>query len=311
MHHKNLISHHPEQEDSFAVTVERIAQRIKKTGDLPHVNAAKQLELLDELTLFPFGRFLLENRGVNGYWTHYMVMHPQKGRKTGLNSEGRPFTRLEKFLLDHAPTVLATQQRFVYFQASLQQAIKINRKIASIPCGLMGDLLTLDFSLADPVKLVGIDLDQESLNAASELASERNLLDNVELYRKDAWQLSVSESFNVITSNGLNIYEPDDMKVVNLYRQFYQALLPEGILITSFVTPPPNEENQSTTWDLSIINSDHLWLQRVIFSDIVQAQWQCFRTGVQTEKQLLEAGFSQVEFIYDHARMFPTAIARK
>ena len=152
---ENIISHQYKQTGSFTAIVKSIAQRIKNTGDLSYVTLARQLELLEDLTLFPFGRFLLENKGINGYWTHYMIMHPHQGRLTGLNSERKPFTELEKFLLDSAPTLLATQQRFVHFQTYLQQEVKSNRNLASIPCGLMGELLTLNFTQVGNVKLVG------------------------------------------------------------------------------------------------------------------------------------------------------------
>lgn len=313
MNNGNVISHQTESTDLFAVIVERIAQRITNTGDRPYVTVLRQLKLLEELTLFPFGRFLLENRGINGYWTYYMVMHPQRGRLTGLNSEGQSFTELETFLLDSAPTLLATQQRFVHFQKHLQHEVKNNRRLSSIPCGLMGELLTLDLTQIDHVKLVGIDLDQTSLNASESLAKNLGLSDFVEYFREDAWQLSVAESFDVITSNGLNIYEPDDEKVTELYKQFYLALAPKGTLVTSFVTPPPDavSKDKTSTWDLSKINLDNLLLQKILFSDIIDAQWQCFRTVEQTEKQLRTAGFSQVEFINDDANMFPTVIAKK
>ena len=313
MNNGNVISHQTESIDSFDVIVEKIAQRITNIGDLPYVTVLRQLKLLEDLTLFPFGRFLIENRGINGYWTHYMVMHPQKGRLTGLNSEDQSFTELETFLLDSAPTLLATQQRFVHFQTYLQHEVKNNCRLASIPCGLMGELLTLDFTQVDQVKLVGIDLDQTSLNASENLAVKLGLSDYVEFFKEDAWQLSATESFDVITSNGLNIYEPDDEKVTELYKQFYQALVPKGTLVTSFVTPPSDAVNKDKTniWDLSKINPDNLLLQKVLFSDIINAQWQCFRTVEQTEKQLKTAGFSQVEFINDDAKMFPTVIAKK
>lgn len=311
MTRNHILSHQPDQPGSIASTLETIEQRIKNRGDLPHVTVSRQLELLDELTRFSFGRFLLINKGINGYWTHYMVMHPKTGRVTGINNEGKPFTSLERFLLDQAPTVLATQQRFVNFQTVLHNEIRSNQRIASIPCGLMGDLFTLNYFHVDDVTLVGIDLDQDSLIAAKELAKKHDLNDRIEFDLKDAWKLSITETYDIITSNGLNIYEPDDRKVIELYKQFHQALNPEGILITSFVTPPPNDKNQIETWDLSKINSDHLRLQKVIFSDIIQAQWQRFRTAEQTEKQLIDAGFSQIEFIIDDAGMFPTVVARK
>ena len=87
MNKEKVITHQIKQSESFDVIIEKISQRIKHVGDLPHFTVAKQLELLKELTLFPFGRFLLEKKGVNGYWAHYVIMHPKKGRLDGLNSK--------------------------------------------------------------------------------------------------------------------------------------------------------------------------------------------------------------------------------
>lgn len=312
MDNQNIISHQINQLDSFSVIINQITQKIVTKGDLPYVTVEKQLEILEELTLFPFGRFLLENKGMNGYWTHYMITHPKKGRLTGLNSEGNPLTNLEKALLNSVPILLATQERFVHFQTYLQKEIKNNQRIASIPCGLMSDLLTLNFEQLTNIKLVGIDLDQASLTESKKLAKQLNLSNNVEFLHQDAWQLAINESFHIITSNGLNIYEPNEEKVVELYEQFYQALLPKGVLVTSFVTTPPsNMKEETSIWDFSKINSDNLLLQKIIFSDIIKARWQCFRTVEQTESLLLAAKFSKIKFIYDNARMFPTVIATK
>ena len=311
MDNEKVISHQIDSTNSLSLTVEKITKKINNTGDLAYVTVARQLDILEELMLFPFGRFLLENKGINGYWTHYMVMHPQRGRLTGLNSDGKSFTNLEKFLLDSAPTLLATQQRFVHFQRYLQQEVKNNRSLASIPCGLMGELLTLDLTQVENLTLVGIDLDPDSLSASQCLAKQLGLFDRVEYHCKDAWHLPFTGTFDAITSNGLNIYESDDERVIELYKQFHQVLIPEGVLVTSFVTPPSNIEKGVDTWDLSKINPDNLLLQKIIFSDIINAQWQCFRTVEQTEKQLRAAGFCRFEFIFDNARMFPTVIAKK
>lgn len=59
------------------------------------------------------------------------------------------------------------------------------------------------------------------------------------------------------------------------------------------------------------VNLDDLLLQKIIFSGILEVKWQCFRTLEQTDLQLREAGFSEINFIYDEAKMFPTVIAKK
>ena len=115
---------------------------------------------------------------------------------------------------------------------------------------------------------------------------------------------------NLISSNGLNVYEPDDEKVIELYRQFYKALKPGGKLVTSLLTYPPAVKNQCE-WDMSKINQNDLLLQKIIFVDISEAKWQSYRSSEQTNAQLKSAGFENIQFIYDDAKMFPTVIAYK
>ncbi|NEP81761.1 MAG: class I SAM-dependent methyltransferase, partial [Okeania sp. SIO3B3] len=89
-------------------------QRIIQTGDKPHVTVARQLELLNELSDFPLGQFLLQNGGLNGYWTDYLIEHQYQRRFTGIDAEGRSLTELEKFILDKNPLPLATQQKHIH-----------------------------------------------------------------------------------------------------------------------------------------------------------------------------------------------------
>jgi hypothetical protein len=57
------------------------------------------------------------------------------------------------------------------FQKLAQSLLKENVVLASIPCGLMRDLLTLDFSNIDHFGLIGVDIDTESLDFAKELGN--------------------------------------------------------------------------------------------------------------------------------------------
>ena len=143
---KKINISHEQIHVSLEEAVESIKNKIKSRGDLPYISVVSQLELVNELTQFGFGRFLLQTGGLNGYWTHYAITHPKQGRLTGTNSEDKPFTSLESFLLDKAPTALATQQRFEIFKQQIQKRLHDHMSLASIPCGLMADLLDLDFS---------------------------------------------------------------------------------------------------------------------------------------------------------------------
>lgn len=297
----NIISH-ATAPLSIEDTLDMISARIRQAGDKPHVTVERQLALLQELSDFEFGRFLLQNQGVNGFWTHYMLTHPW------YHSE--PLTRLEDFLLTRAPTMLATRQRFNIFLNENQMRVKPGAHLACIPCGMMGELLYLDFSNTPDVRLTGFDYDEDALAHGAKLARERNIISNTHFIQQDAWRLTMNNAFDLISSNGLNIYEPDDSKVVTLYQHFYNALKPGGKLVTSFLTHPPTLADHCE-WDMTRINKDDLLTQRIIFADIIQAKFQCYRTSAQTEAQLTSAGFTNIQFIADDAHIFPTVTAYK
>ncbi len=127
-------------------------------------------------------------------------------------------------------------------------------------------------------------------------------------HQSDAWDLGKFEGqFDVITSNGLNIYEGDDTKVTALYAEFFKTLKPGGILITSFLTPPP--AMGGATW--KDVNPADAAKQRILFGTIIGVGWQHFRTEETTRAQLKEAGFVDVEIVYDSGGMFPTVVAKK
>ena len=296
-----LISH-LELPLSIEETLDMISRRIRQEGEKPHVTVAYQLELLNELSQFDFGRFLLQNQGVNGYWTHYMLTHPWSPDKT--------LTRLEDFLLNRSPTLLATQQRFKIFLKENQTQVKPGAHLACIPSGMMGELLYLDYNNTSHIDLTGIDYDKDALEHGSKLASARNITSNINLIQRDAWNLNIENAFDLISSNGLNVYEPDDKKVETLYQHFYNALKPGGKLVTSFLTYPPGLTDQCE-WNMARINKDDLLIQKVIFVDIMQAKFQCYRTSSQTKAQLKSAGFTDIQLIADDSNIFPTVTAYK
>lgn len=306
---KQLISHHA-SEESIEDVMNKIAKRIQGQGDKPQISVKQQLDLLQQLSTFDFGRFLLKNQGINGYWTHYMLMHPFRSLKNDIQGEQRTLTELEQFILEKAPTMLATQQRFKIFLQENQEKVAEKAQLACIPCGMMGELLYLDYHLVQNIHLVGFDYDGETLKDAHELAKKRSLLPFVELHQLNAWDLNISNRFDLISSNGLTIYEPNDKKVLALYGLFHQALKEGGKLVTSFLTPPPTL-SEHCEWEMSQIDENALLLQKILFADIINAKWQCFRSTEQTRSQLESVGFRQIRFIYDKAHLFPTVVAYK
>jgi SAM-dependent methyltransferase len=276
----------------------------------PLISMQKKEDLLEQLAQFDFGRYLLQNQGINGYWTHYMLTHPWFGRNTKKNNRGDSFTELESFILDRAPTLLATQQRFEFFLKENQKQVANGKTLACIPSGMMGELLYLNYDNIDQINLIGIDYDLNTFKDAEWLAKQKGLSQFVKFIHQDAWQMDFSETFDLISSNGLNIYESDNQKVEELYRRFYKALKPGGQLVTSILTYPPGMSH-FCEWDFSKINKDDLLLQKIVFVDIIAAKWQCYRSTVETKNQLEHIGFSQVHFLYDEAKLFPTVLAYK
>lgn len=286
---------HKKIEDSFDISHFRNTLEKKENLSLP---LEEEMGLLEQLSQFELGRFLLMNKGLDGYWTSYIIL--QGPQQQNLHP-------LEAWILHDAPSVKATQERFGIFQKILQENLRQNTTFASIPCGLMDDLLLLDYKKTHNIRLVGIDLDRKSLDLAQEKAKYLKRA-NVEFIQSDAWTIRNKEEFDLITSNGLNIYESDDEKVIALYRKFYQALKSKGLLVTSFLTPPASLSKESS-WKK--VNSQDALKQKAIFSDIIGVACQAFRTETKMREQLEKAGFQVLEVIYDSQGVFPTVVAKK
>jgi hypothetical protein len=254
------------------------------------------------LSGFELGRFLLGNLGLNGYWTSYVLMHPERGRLLGMSSDGSPITELEAWLLNRCPIFLATQERFRIFRELTQPLLRSGLKLASLPSGVMDDLLTLDYSGMQEIEISAIDLDSKSLREAE--ANYKKLAPPVQVQCEqcDAWNLRSGERWDLITSNGLNIYVEEDERCTELYRSIAQALRPSGIFVLSFITPP-------SEWKPH--NQDDLEYQRFLFTEVIPVKWSCVREESKTREQLRKAGFEVLAVQYDSQRMFPAVVARK
>lgn len=309
MDQDHLISHEVNAAP-IEITLKQVAERIKKQGDTPHYTVEQQLDMMHQLAQFDFGCYLLQNQGINGYWTHYMTTHAWFGRHTGKNNRGDAFTPMEDFILNKLPIMRATQERMDIFHAENSKVLRDGVKLACIPCGMMGELLYLDYSHIKNFELIGIDYDINILQDARALAEKRQLLSHLTLKQSDAWNLNIHDELDLISSNGLTIYEPDDNRVIELFQQFYQALKPNGKLVTSFFTPPPMLTSECE-WDMSNVNQHDLLYGKTVMVDIIGVKFQCYRSTKTTRKQLAQAGFRDIIFIYDKARMFPTVIAYK
>lgn len=271
---------------------QKISHRLSQDGSIDESTKELLLAYLNQLQEFELGRFLIKNQGaLSGYWTYYIIV--------GF-TESPSLHRLEKEIIETAPSVLATRQRFDIFQSLLLKNIQSNTVVCSIPCGVMADLLTLDLpGTIENVRFVGIDLDQAALNLAQNMAALKGKSASCEFFKENAWDLGSKHpgDFHLVTTNGLTIYEADDEKVTDFYREICSALKPGGKLIGSALSKP--EE-----WDRSKIDKDAFDLQRAIFMQILQATWSHFRSVEQTTQQLKNAGFESVEIHWDNAHLF-------
>lgn len=241
---------------------------------------------------------MLENKGLNGYWIAYAILYGLKEKDL------KP---VEEWLLHKSPVVLATRERFYIFQKELMKINSSNSVIASIPCGLMDDLISLDFSDYQGISLVGIDIDEDSIRLAKDNA-RNNGVSSVSFMVRDAWDLDYDNSFDIILSNGLNIYEKDEDKVLQLYKGFHKSMKPGSYLITSFLTPPPTIDEKSPWQNYDVID---IVQQKAIFSDIIGTKWQNFMTEDRFRRVMKEANFDVISIVYDKQCMFPTVLAKK
>lgn len=249
----------------------------------------------------PLIRYMIVNKGLNGYWTEH-VLNLQSLSHVSVSN-------FEKKILGELPLVKATQERDEIFHKVNQQLIKNGDSLAAIPCGLSRELLQLNYNNFSRINLTAIDIDPEALTLSQSRANDvlykyNGNETNVSFITKlcDAWNLNYKKSFDLISSNGLTIYEKDDNKVLQLYIKFYEALKPEGVLTTSFIASP-NE------WNMSKINMAALETQKILFTDIIEANFHVFRTTRSIITSLKSAGFKKINVIPDSVLIFPTVVA--
>ncbi|QSH41869.1 class I SAM-dependent methyltransferase [Lentisphaerota bacterium ZTH] len=307
---KNIISHGDIDQD-FSQAVDMLKRNILDNNDTTFASVDEQLQILEDLTKFEAGRFLIKNNGgFNGFWTHYMLQFPENSQITNKSSDGSELTELESFIFSKGVITLATQQRYRIFLEENNKCVRENAELACIPGGLLGELLYLDFSKIKNIALYGIDLDEESLKYSIRLAEKMNLAQFTHTMHCDAWELPCKDKFDLVSSNGLNIYESDKARVSALYQAFYNSLKPNGKLVTSYIAYPPGS-GELCEWDMSKIDCEALKRGMAIFTSVLGSIWQNFSTRSEMETMLNDIGYKDIKFIYDKAKIFPTVVAYK
>ena len=294
----DLISHaarYPDLPTALTTLHAKIA-----ASDASETDKAEQHALLDTLARSEFWTYLLLNGGLNGDWTDYLINRYQ---------HDPAIAGLEHLFA--LPLQTATRERNAHFKTVLQQAIRPGISIASVPCGLMRDVLSLDFPNDGSIRLDGYDLDDEALTASRALAEQYGLSAHCRFTRADAWQVGAAapQAYDVCVSNGLNIYVPEPDRRVALYRSFHAMLKPGGFLVISTLTPPPGAA-AAPEWTMPAIDMAGLQLTQRIYG-LIQPRWSTFCGTADMREHLQEAGFSHIEVRPDRANMMPTFIAHR
>lgn len=270
------------------------------------------LQLAEQLPLSEVGTFLLCAHGCDWRTTDYFFDEEYKARLKREQEHGR-LPLFDYLLFFVCPGWLATQERFRIFQSQTQPHVVDGASLASVPCGRMRDLLTLDFThLRQAVRLVGIDKDQAALDGAGDLAQKILTADG---RVKAEWRIgdalrpgmtkpAAVEEFDLVTSNGLNIYFTDE-QCVKFYANVFAALKPGGVFVTSHLLPPAHYQ-----WDR--VNKNHLQLQAVVWKTLINPLWESFLKPPQAVlEQVKRSGFVEIRMLPDAQGIFPTFVGHK
>lgn len=298
-----VISHGTGSDGAPLEDVVLAVERRLRSSDRLLLGLDEELEILAELQKFPLGRFLLRNQGLNGYWTSYIFRFEQ-GAPTA--------SPMEEWLLTRS-LLSGARERFHRTKGEIARSITDDAVLASIPCGVLDDLLQQDYGEAAGVRLVGVDLDSESLAWAEQEAKIRGLGERCTFVRSDAWKLGIEAEFDLLVSNGLNMYEPDSDRLVELYHNFARALRPGGRLLVSFLTPPPpppwEDPRRASEWEGYGIAEEDLRRELALFGDIIQAKYLNFVSESDTRAQLERAGLVVESVNYSEGGVLPIASA--
>lgn len=271
------------------------------------------LSLAENAARSELGRFLLCARGLNWRITD-LLFDPAYQATLRQQERDHSLGLFDRLVFFTCPLFLATKERFRIFQQQTQPLVADGTVLASLPCGRMRDLLSLDYThLRQGVRLVGLDKDPEALQGAATLAAETSAIRTprcsvefrgCDILKPRLTETGIHEEFDVVTSNGLNIYLTDD-QCVTFYRHVYDALKPGGTFITSHIVP-----SVEYRWDQ--INRDHWRLQTVILTVLIGALWEALVKPTRlVQEQLEQAGFRDVRILPDVQGIFPTFVAKK
>src|SRR3990167_2142483 len=89
---------HFKEKSSLEEAALELKKQIIDRGNLSQATIEQLLGVIDQLCEFPFGKYMIETKGANGFWTDYLISYPN-GYTPGFNIEGKPLSYLENFIL--------------------------------------------------------------------------------------------------------------------------------------------------------------------------------------------------------------------
>ncbi|WP_150467149.1 class I SAM-dependent methyltransferase [Francisella sp. SYW-9] len=242
------------------------------------------LGLLSQLDNCPLGRFLIQNRGLNAYWTKVITQN-----KGGYSSD------FENKLITTFSGFNATQERYLNFKQKISNLLS-GSKILAVPAGLLPEF-SEELILSKKFNIDAYDLDS-SCAGQSGLAE----LEEVNYIVEDVFKMDVKNHYDAVVSNGLNIYLKTKGEVQKFFQILSDSLKQGGVLISSFLIPLDK---------VDIKDLDKAKFGRQIFVDILNVGWTMTHTEDEFCQILYSCGFDIKEIIYDSQKMFPTIVAIK
>lgn len=269
------------------------------------------LSLIEHIPHSEIARFLLGARGCNWRMTDRFFDDEERAGLEQRRRDGA-LPLMDDLLLLRQPIIAATRERFRIFQREIQPFVREGAVLASLPCGRLRDLLTLDYrGITTQVSLLGVDKDREAVHGAQafarQLFGERHPRLRVECLQGDALApgftpAGMCAACDLLTSNGLNIYLTDH-QCATFYRNVFEALRPGGRFVTSHIVPPAEYR-----WDR--IDRAGLRLDRLLLAFLFKARWNALLKPTRAVCEQLEAaGFRDVRVLPDTQGMFPTFLA--
>jgi len=287
----------------FQERFEKIRARLVAAGDTQFGPLNEKLELLKAMSEFDYGRHLLVNGGLSGRWSHYAFYEYSR-----LKVAGHKFHPTEVRLLEMAG-MASQRERLDISQALIKQSLCEGIQMLSVPCGVMADLLTIDYSALSDFRLVGVDLDPESLALAEDFSRQNNLRNKCEFIKGDAWHLPFQSEFDIVISLGLNFYSPSVEAALELYRSLYQTVKPAGRLIVTYSTPMLGDPRSER--DPAFTTPEDMKLGKLM-AEVVQGK---YLSNVNTSEDIVQhlksVGFSSVSCHFSRYKATNIACAVK